>query len=96
MLYSDHLNWKEPFQSRILAQFALPGTAAVGEEAVKVLAERSGCLLANHGVLTIGKDLEQAHIRAVYVEDAAKICSIALSNGPICPITQEQIRAMKG
>ena len=79
-----------------LARFALPGTAAVGEEAVKVLAERSGCLLANHGVLTIGKNLEQAHIRAVYVEDAAKICSIALSNGPVCPITEEQIRAMKG
>lgn len=78
-----------------LAQFAVPGTAAVGEEAVKVLGERSGCLLANHGVLTIGKDLAQAHIRAVYVEDAAKICSIAMSNGPICPITEEQIAAMR-
>ncbi len=78
-----------------LAAFAVPGTAAVGEEAVKVLHDRNGCLLANHGVLTVGRDLAQAHIRAVYVEDAAKICSIAMSNGPICPITEEQIAAMR-
>ena len=78
-----------------LARFAYPGTAAVGEEAVKVLRDRGGCLLANHGVLTIGESLDQAHIRAVYVEDAAKICSIAMSNGPIYPITEEQIAAMK-
>ena len=78
-----------------LARFAYPGTASVGEEAVKALRDRGGCLLANHGVLTIGETLDQAHIRAVYVEDAAKICSIAMSNGPIYPITEAQIAAMK-
>ena len=64
--------------------------------AVKALAGRTGCLLANHGVLALGKDLEQAHLRAVYIEDAAKICSIAMSNGPIVAISQEQIDAMRG
>jgi len=78
-----------------LAKFALPGTREVGDEAVKVLTDRTGCLLANHGVLTIGATLEQAHIRAVYVEDAAKICSIAMSNGPIVTMSEEQIAAMK-
>ena len=79
-----------------LAQFAMPGTAAVGEEAVKVLKDRTGCLLANHGVLTVGETLERAHIRAVYVEDAAKICSLAMSNGPIHTISEEDIAAMRG
>ena len=79
-----------------LAKFAVPGTKAVGEEAVKVLAERTGCLLANHGVLTVGADLKQAHLRAVYVEDAAKICSIAMGHGPIVTISEEHIAAMKG
>ncbi len=79
-----------------LAKFALPGTRAVGDEAVKVLAGRGGCLLANHGVLTVGDSLEQAHLRAVYVEDAARICSIAMSNGPIVTMSEEQIAAMKG
>lgn len=79
-----------------LAQFAIPGTKEVGEEAVAVLAERTGCLLANHGVLTVGKTLDQAHIRAVYVEDAAKICSIAMGHGPIVTISEEHIARMRG
>lgn len=79
-----------------LAKFAVPGTKEVGTEAVKVLTDRTGCLLANHGVLAVGKDLEQAHLRAVYIEDAAKICSIAMSNGPIVTFSQEQIDAMRG
>lgn len=78
-----------------LAKFAVPGTRGVGDEAVKVLANRTGCLLANHGVLTIGASLEQAHLRAVYIEDAAKICSIAMSNGPIVTMTEADIAAMK-
>ena len=78
-----------------LAKFAMPGTAEVGLEAVKVLKDRTCCLLANHGVLAIGKDLAETHIRAVYTEDAAKICTIALSNGPIHALTPEQIAEMK-
>lgn len=78
-----------------LAKFAIPGTEEVGLEAVKVLDGRTGCLLANHGVLTVGATLERAHIRAVYVEDAAKICSIAMGNGPIVTISEEHIAAMK-
>ena len=79
-----------------LAQFAMPGTPEVGTEAVKVLKDRTGCLLANHGVLTVGKDLDQAHIRAVYVEDAAKICTLAMGIGQIHTMSDEQIAAMKG
>lgn len=78
-----------------LARFAVPGTWDVGGEAVKVLEDRGGCLLANHGVLAVGAGLEQAHLRAVYIEDAAKICSIAMSCGPIVTMSQEQIDAMK-
>lgn len=78
-----------------VAKFALPGTEDVGLEALKVLTERNACLLANHGVLAIGNTLEQAHIRAVYVEDAAKICSLAKSNGPINIVSDEFVTAMK-
>ena len=79
-----------------LAKYAMPGTRGVGDEAVKVLGDRGGCLLANHGVLAVGDSLERAHLRAVYIEDAAKICSIAMSNGPIVTMSEEQIAAMKG
>lgn len=78
-----------------LAKYAAPGTRGVGDEAVRVLEDRGGCLLANHGVLAVGESLERAHLRAVYIEDAARICSIAMSNGPIVTMTEEQIAAMR-
>ncbi|MDD4074584.1 MAG: class II aldolase/adducin family protein [Eubacteriales bacterium] len=59
------------------APYACPGTAEVGAYAVPLLEDKGGCLLANHGVLAVGKDMEQAYIRAEYIEDAAKIYSIA-------------------
>lgn len=78
-----------------VAQFALPGTKSVGEEAVKALEGRTACLMANHGVLAVGATLEQAHIRAVYVEDAAKIYSLALSNGQTFEVPEESVRIMQ-
>ena len=77
-----------------MAEFALPGTESVGEEAVKALAGRNACLMANHGVLAVGTTLEQAHIRAVYVEDAAKIYSLALSNGETYEVPEEFVQIM--
>lgn len=78
-----------------VAEFALPGTEAVGEAAVKALQERNACLMTNHGVLAVGTTIEQAHIRAVYVEDAAKIYSLALSNGETYEVPEESVRIMQ-
>lgn len=66
-----------------LADFALPGTPNVGTSAVKALKSprRNACLLANHGVAVLGKNLDQAYIRAVYVEDAATIYHYARQMG---------------
>lgn len=55
------------------AEYATPGTWAVGENAVPALKDRGGCLLNNHGVVAVGKDIPEAHLRAEYIEDAAKI-----------------------
>ena len=65
------------------AEGAIPGTDAVGENCVKVLKDRYGCLMGNHGALAYGDTLERAYTRAVYIEDAAKAYSIALSHGPV-------------
>ena len=78
-----------------LARFGMPGTEEVGAEACKVLNGRGGCLLANHGVLAVGNSLEQACVRAGYVENAAKICSIAQSSGGIVPLSEERYLAVK-
>lgn len=63
------------------ADYAMPGTAEVGLNAVPALQGRGGCTLANHGVLAVGSDLAQAYLRAEYIEDLAKIYSHALQIG---------------
>ena len=64
------------------AEYATPGTFAVGENAVPCLKNgRGGCLLNNHGVLAVGKDLNEARIRAQYIEDSARIYHYALQVG---------------
>lgn len=61
------------------AKFEKPGTRELGLAALEELKEgRHACLLANHGVVAVGNDLAQAHIRAEYVEDAAMIYHHAL------------------
>lgn len=42
------------------AGYALFGTQALSDLAIKALKERHACLLANHGMITVGKTLQQA------------------------------------
>lgn len=72
------------------AEYATPGTFSVGENAVPCLRDgRGGCLLNNHGVLAVGKDLNEARTRAEYIEDAAKIYHYAAQLGE--PVTLEKL-----
>ncbi len=78
-----------------VSEFAMPGSAAIGERVVESLARRNACLMRNHGAVAVGATLEQAHLRAIYVEDAAKIYSLALGAGPVKLIPDEAVKAMK-
>ena len=40
--------------------YALFGTQALSDEALKALKDRKACLLANHGLLVMGRDIEDA------------------------------------
>ena len=71
------------------ADYATPGTPEVGIHAAKVLGDRSGCLLANHGVLAVGKDLSRAYLNAEYIEDMAKIYILAKQVGQ--PVVLEEL-----
>lgn len=78
------------------AEGAIPGTDTVGENCVKVLNDRYGCLMGNHGALAYGDTLERAYTRAVYIEDAAKAYSIALSHGPVKVIESADVNKILG
>lgn len=51
------------------APYALFGSQALSDHALAALKERKACLLANHGMITIGKDLSEAYAVAVEVEN---------------------------
>lgn len=78
-----------------LAPFAVPGTRAVGTGAAQALQEASACLMANHGVVAVGASLPQAHLRATYVEDAAKIATYANINGGYTTLSAADAQAMR-
>lgn len=64
-----------------VAEFGMPGSDEVGRYAAKAMENRNAALLKNHGVVVAGSTLKQAYLRAVYVEDAAKIYHLSLQAG---------------
>ncbi len=54
------------------AGYARFGSAELSRLALRALEGRNGCLLANHGMLALGEDLEQAMWRAVELETLAR------------------------
>lgn len=50
------------------APYALFGTEQLSANAVEALADRKACLLANHGMITLGRDLDEAMAIAVEIE----------------------------
>ncbi|MFE1598374.1 class II aldolase/adducin family protein [Methylobacterium sp. ID0610] len=65
--------------------YALYGTEALSREALAALDGRTACLLANHGIIAIGENLEKAMWRAVELEALAKqyFYSLQLDGGPV-------------
>ncbi|MCC6996817.1 MAG: class II aldolase/adducin family protein [Deltaproteobacteria bacterium] len=67
--------------------FAMPGAAAAAALA-PFWAEHDAVLLANHGVITVGADLEQAYLRMELVEHLANIAYFAHHTGGIKPLPE--------
>ncbi len=68
-----------------VADFAIYGTKELAENAVKALSGRTACLLANHGMIAVGRDLDEAMWRAVELETIAKqyYHALLLAGGPV-------------
>jgi L-fuculose-phosphate aldolase len=56
-----------------VADYALSGTPELGEHAVAGLGDRFAVILANHGIVTVGSDLEEAFYRLEVLERVAHI-----------------------
>ena len=55
-----------------VADYALPGTKKIVKATLKALKGRNAALMANHGAVVVGNDLEEAFVAAEVLEKTAK------------------------
>ena len=56
-----------------VAEYALPGTKKITNSTVKALRGRNAVLMANHGALAVGRDIEEAFTTCLVLEKACKV-----------------------
>ena len=76
-----------------VAEYAFTGTDAVGTNVVRALGDRTAVLLASHGNVCVGRDLEHALHIAVVMESCAKVYVEALQIGEPVPLPNDSIVA---
>jgi L-fuculose-phosphate aldolase len=74
-----------------LADYATPSTPQVGASIERYLDKFDAFLLKNHGVLTLGPDLESAFRKMETVERFAQIIHLARSLGTVDEMTCKQV-----
>jgi L-fuculose-phosphate aldolase len=78
-----------------LAIFAVTSTQEVAESIAPYVQSSSAILLANHGVVTFGKDLDDAYFKMEKVEHAAHITFVARMLGGEKALAGEQVKRLK-
>ncbi|EAQ68328.1 putative L-fuculose phosphate aldolase protein [Synechococcus sp. RS9917] len=76
------------------APYATFGTAELSSHAVEALRHRQACLLARHGLVSLGSDLDQALRVAIEVETLARMYLQALQLGEPPQLTAAQMAAV--
>jgi len=75
-----------------VAEYGMPGSKELAENAVRALGKKNAVLLANHGSLSCGKDLEGAFVNAELVERVAKIFILSSLLGKPKNLPQEVVQ----
>jgi L-fuculose-phosphate aldolase len=76
------------------APYATFGTQQLSDHAVAALEGRKACLLAHHGMIAVGRDLEAALALAVEVETLAEIYWRALQIGAPAILSEEEMQSV--
>ncbi|MFB3099855.1 MAG: class II aldolase/adducin family protein, partial [Gammaproteobacteria bacterium] len=67
-------------------------TEELSQNAVKALKDRSACLLANHGMIALGEDIESAYKLAEEVENIAKHYWISKQLGDVVLLDEKEMK----
>jgi L-fuculose-phosphate aldolase len=78
-----------------VAEYALPGTPELAKSVVSALGPRNAVILANHGVLSVGRDMREALTICELAEEMAKIYTSALSLGKVNQLPAEAVELEK-
>jgi L-fuculose-phosphate aldolase len=76
------------------SDYALFGTQRLSDSAIEALKDRRACLLANHGMIAVGKSLQQALDVALEVETLCEQYWRALQIGKPSILSAEEMRAV--
>lgn len=76
------------------APYALFGTQALSDAAIAALDGRRACLLANHGMITLGADLDSAIGLAIEVEELARQYNLSCAYAEPTHLTSVQMDAV--
>jgi L-ribulose-5-phosphate 4-epimerase len=57
----------------VTVPWIMPGSKELADAVGQALEKSRGCILQNHGLMTVGKDLRDAATRAMILEETAKI-----------------------
>ena len=74
------------------APYALFGTEELSRNAVQALTERKACLLANHGMITLGRDLDEAMAISIEIESLCQQYLLARQVGKPVLLSSEEMR----
>jgi L-fuculose-phosphate aldolase len=77
-----------------VSPYATYGTDELAGNVVQALDDRTGCLMGNHGAVTVGPDLVTAHDKSVYLEWLCDVYLRASSAGTPRLLPPEEIAAV--
>ena len=77
-----------------LVEYAPPGTGAISEAIEPLLEKNDAFLLKNHGLLTLGKSIEEAFFKHETVEHFAKILWMAKQLGNVNRISDDELKRL--
>jgi L-fuculose-phosphate aldolase len=79
-----------------IADYATPSTAELPEAVKKYIKAHDGLLLANHGALTVCKDLYSAYYKMETIEHFAQISLVARTLGGERLLTRDEVMRLQG
>jgi L-fuculose-phosphate aldolase len=78
-----------------VASYALPGSLELAKNVISALGPRNAVLLANHGALSVGRDMQEAFAICELLEKTARTYIYALSLGRVTPLPVEAVEMEK-